>query len=195
MSLASLRSRLARFSECDPTPRAVLLSSSQEPVRKKRLGRGSRHSVTRELMLAHPSRASLSPLREASPVLFSHPDQRRPAAASDLVSFGGTDRRGLHLRSPPAAAWTNGFCRGAGIPLVNDLCHSSRRSTMRSQSRGAPPTPSSIDGAEEKGYDRLPPLDKSVAVHLCPPTAIGWKAKAAHPSKPCRTTSGIAYGL
>ncbi len=42
----------------------------------------------------------------------------------------------------------------------------------------------SIDGDEEKGYEHLPPLDKSVATHLCPPTAIGWKARASNPSKP-----------
>ncbi len=28
-----------------------------------------------------------------------------------------------------------------------------------------------------------------MAAHLCPPTAIGWKARATHPSKLCRTTS------
>ncbi len=50
----------------------------------------------------------------------------------------------------------------------------------------------SVDGAEEKGYGKLPPLDESVAAHLCPPTAIGWTAKAAHPSKPCRMTSALA---
>ncbi len=48
------------------------------------------------------------------------------------------------------------------------------------------------NGAEEKGYERMPQLDESVAAHLCPPTAIGWKAKASHPSKPCRTTSALA---
>ncbi len=32
----------------------------------------------------------------------------------------------------------------------------------------------------------------AVAAHLCPPTAIGWKAKSNHPSKPCRTTSALA---
>ncbi len=31
----------------------------------------------------------------------------------------------------------------------------------------------SVDGAEEKGYDSLPPLDESVAAHICLPTAIG----------------------
>ncbi len=49
-----------------------------------------------------------------------------------------------------------------------------------------------IDGAEEKRYERMPQLDESVAAHLCPPTAIGWKAKASHPSKSCRTTSALA---
>ncbi len=74
---------------------------------------------------------------------------------------------------------------------------------MSSLNRGAPPTrlasvlllppPSpSVDGAEEKGYEHLPPLDESVATHFCPPTAIGWKARASHPSKPCRATSALA---
>ncbi len=31
-----------------------------------------------------------------------------------------------------------------------------------------------------------------MAAHLCPATAIGWKTRAAHPSKPCRTTSVLA---
>ncbi len=38
----------------------------------------------------------------------------------------------------------------------------------------------SVDGAEDKVYEHLPPLDESVAAHLCPPTAIGWKARASH---------------
>ncbi len=50
----------------------------------------------------------------------------------------------------------------------------------------------SVNGAEEKGYEHLPHLDESVAAHLCPPTAIRWKARASHPSKPCRATSALA---
>ncbi len=50
----------------------------------------------------------------------------------------------------------------------------------------------SVDGTEEKGYEHLPPLNKSVSAHLCPPTAIGWKARASYPSKPCRATSALA---
>ncbi len=81
-----------------------------------------------------------------------------------------------------------GSCRGAFRPLVNELHHSSQRSTTRSPNLGVHPTHpassssalTSVDDAEEKGYDNLPPLDESVAAHLCLPTAIGWKAKAAH---------------
>ncbi len=50
----------------------------------------------------------------------------------------------------------------------------------------------SVDGAEEKGYEHLPPMVESVAAHLCPPTAIGWKARSSQPSKLCRATSALA---
>ncbi len=52
----------------------------------------------------------------------------------------------------------------------------------------------SVDVAEEKEYERLPPLDESVATHLYPSMAIGWKAWASHPSKPCRATRGFGCG-
>ncbi len=59
-SVSPLCARIAFFSERDPTPRALPFSSSQGPVRKKQQGRGSQRR-----------RASLSPHREVSPVLFS----------------------------------------------------------------------------------------------------------------------------
>ncbi len=49
-----------------------------------------------------------------------------------------------------------------------------------------------VNCAEEKGYEKMPPQDESVATHLCPPSAIGWKARATLPSKPCRTTVALA---
>ena len=48
-------------------------------------------------------------------------------------------------------------------------------------------TLSSVDGAAEKGYESLPPLEEAVAAHLCPNTA-----RATHPNKPCRATSALA---
>ncbi len=67
--------------------------------------------------------------------------------------------------------------------------HSPYSARLRTSTSSALTT---VDGAEEKGYERMPQLDESVAAHLCPPTAIGWKAKASHPFKPCRTTSALA---
>ncbi len=49
-----------------------------------------------------------------------------------------------------------------------------------------------VDSAEERGYSKLQPLEVAVAAHLCPPSALGLKAHAAHPSKPWRTTSAGA---
>ncbi len=91
ISLASLRTRIAFFSESDPAPRALPFSSSQGPVRKKQRGRGFQRLVESELTPAQIPRASFPPHREISPVLFVQPDQRPSASVSDLVSFGGSD--------------------------------------------------------------------------------------------------------
>ncbi len=91
ISLASLRTCIAFFSESDPALCALPFSSSQGPVRKKQRGRGSQRPVESELTPAQIPRASLSPDREISPVLFFQPDQRPSASVSDLVSFGGSD--------------------------------------------------------------------------------------------------------
>ncbi len=58
---------------------------------EKTAGRGSQRLVESELTPAQIPRASLSPNREVSPVLFSQPDQRPSASVSDLVLFGGSD--------------------------------------------------------------------------------------------------------
>ncbi len=102
ISLASLRSRIVFFSESDPAPRALPFSSSQGPVRKKQRGRGSQCPVESVLTSAQILRASLSPHREVSPVLFSQPDQRPSASTSDLVSFGGSDDDSMSLAASDA---------------------------------------------------------------------------------------------
>ncbi|KAF4114474.1 hypothetical protein G5714_004697 [Onychostoma macrolepis] len=56
-----------------------------------RQGRGCKRAEMSELMLAQTPRTSLSPTSEVLPIFFSRPDQRPSAAASDLVSFGGSE--------------------------------------------------------------------------------------------------------
>ncbi len=90
-SLDSLRSRIAIFSESDSAPCSLPFSSSQGPVRIKQQRRGFEQPVTSVLMLAQCPRASPSPQREHSPVLFTQHDQRSSAAASDMISFGVGD--------------------------------------------------------------------------------------------------------
>ncbi len=86
-SLASLRLQIAFFLEAHC---ALPFSSSQGPVRKKQRGRGFERPVTSMLTPAQCPRASPSPQREHSPVLFTQHDQRPSAAASD-ISFGVSD--------------------------------------------------------------------------------------------------------
>ncbi len=87
-SLASLHSQIAFFSESDSAPCALPFSSSQGPVRKKQRGRGFKRPVTSEPTSAQCPRVSPSP---HSPVLFTQQDQCPSAAASDMISFGGSD--------------------------------------------------------------------------------------------------------
>ncbi|KAI2645948.1 hypothetical protein H4Q32_025302 [Labeo rohita] len=260
MSLSSLRSRIAFFSERDSAPRALPFPPSQEPVKKKQRGRGSQCSKLGELTSAQPPHASPSPQREGSPVLFTRPDLCPSAAASDLVSFGGSeddmldsmslaasdaeelsgsvndpaplpssdtsdprtktgmdaelfrvltravDELGLEWsppEEPPRSLLDEWFLPGRRqaprqraspfLPEVHEELTRSWRAPYSARLRTSSSSAlTSVDGADDKGYEKLPPLDESVAAHLCPPTAIGWKTKASHPSKPCRTTSALA---
>ncbi len=91
---------------------------------------------------------------------------------------------GLPLRSHLAAPF---------FPEVHDELTKSWHAPHSSCIRPSASTAlTSVDVTEEKECEHLPPLDESVATHLCPPTAIGWKARAIHPSKPCRATSALA---
>ncbi|KAI2652720.1 ORF V: Enzymatic polyprotein [Labeo rohita] len=235
MSLSSLRSRIAFFSERDSAPSRPPVSFFTGACEEETAGEGS-------------------------PVLFTRPDLCPSAAASDMVSFGGSeddmldsmslaasdaeelsgsindpaplpsadtsdprsktgmdaelfrvltravDELGLEWsppEEPPRSLLDEWFLPGRRqaprqraspfLPEVHEELTRSRRAPYSARLRASSSSAlTSVDGAEDKGYEKLPPLDESVAAHLCPPTAIGWKTKASHPSKPCRTTSALA---
>ncbi|ROL50723.1 hypothetical protein DPX16_14967 [Anabarilius grahami] len=125
MSLASLRSRIAFFSESDFTPRALPFVPSQEPVTKKQQGRGSQPSDESELTTAQVPCASLSTQREVSPVCFSRPDQRPSAIASDLVSFRGSDDEllddSMSLAASDAKDWMGSAHDHAPLPSLEPI--------------------------------------------------------------------------
>ncbi len=51
---------------------------------------------------------------------------------------------------------------------------------------------SHVDGAEAHGYVRSPPVEETVAAHLCPAAAKTLGSDISLPSKPCRTTAHLA---
>ncbi len=87
--------------------------------------------------------------------------------------------------------------RRAGIPctlmtLTLNMCHAWGNPTLMLRSAGLITRTASVSILPLwELYEHLPPLDESVAAHLCPPTAIGWKERVNHPSKPCRATSAL----
>lgn len=91
MSLSSLCSWIAFFSESKSAPRALLSLLSQEPRRKKQWSQRAERPESSELMSAQILHASLSLHREISLVLFTHADQRPSCEVSSLVSFGGSE--------------------------------------------------------------------------------------------------------
>ncbi len=149
--------------------------------------------MTSELTSAQCQRVWPSPQREHSPVLFrvmtkavnelrlewSLPEEPSRSRLDEWILPGS--HLALSQRSSP-------FFLKVHDELTKSWCapYSSRIGPSASAAL------TSVDAAEEKGYEHLPPLDESMAAHLCPPTAIGWKARASHPSKPCRATSALA---
>ncbi len=51
---------------------------------------------------------------------------------------------------------------------------------------------SHVDGAEAHGYVRSPPVEETVAAHLCPAAAKSLGPDISLPSKPCRTAAHLA---
>ncbi len=84
-SLASLRTWIAFFSESDSASRALPFSSCQGPVKKKQRWQRIRAAGYKQLTSAQCPRASPSPQREHSPILFSQYDQHPSAAVSNMI--------------------------------------------------------------------------------------------------------------
>ncbi len=89
--LASLRSRIASFSESDSAPHALSFSSSQGSVRIKQRSEnlsGRCQASSCHLKACVPRRHRRG--REHSPILFTQHDQH-PSSVSDMISLGMRD--------------------------------------------------------------------------------------------------------
>ncbi len=89
-SLASLRSRLAFFSESDSAPHALAFSFSQGSVRKNSGQRIWVAGDKRAHVGSMPACLAVTTEREHSSVLFPQHDQC-PSAVSNMILFGASD--------------------------------------------------------------------------------------------------------
>ncbi|XP_051564216.1 uncharacterized protein LOC127446923 [Myxocyprinus asiaticus] len=62
--------------------------------------------------------------------------------------------------------------------------------TARPRLRSSPAL-TTLDGGAARGYTAIPPVDKALAVHLCPQSAATWRGHPKLLSKPCRLTSSL----
>ncbi len=101
------------------------------------------------------------------------------------------------LRSHLAAGWTSVFSWGAIKPPSQRSFPSSPKFIRAHDIMARPPLfshPSICFSCSHIRWWRWRKRIRAPASsgHLCPPTAIGWKMKANHPSKPCRATFALA---
>ncbi len=109
---------------------------------------------------------------------------------------------GFRLRNHLVGDWTSGFFRGAIRLSTNARPPSPPKYTTSSRNCGAPPTLlasvlllqlfSNPLTAFKKKDTSTCLLWMSLWPHIS--TAIGWKARASHLSKPCRATSALTGG-
>ncbi|KAL0164048.1 hypothetical protein M9458_039801, partial [Cirrhinus mrigala] len=221
MSLASLRSRIAFFSERDSAP-CALPSRRPNPVEDSPVlfarpdldlvsFGGSEDDMLDSMSLAASDAEELSgSVNDPAPLSSADTSGPRTGTGMDAKLFRvltrTVDELGLEWSPPeePSRSLLDEWFlpgrhqapRQRASPFFPEVHEELTKSWHAPYSARLRPSSSSaltsVDGAEDKGYEKLPPLDESVAAHLCPPTAIGWKAKASHPSKPCRTTSAPA---
>ncbi len=85
--------------------------------------------------------------------------------------------------------------RSSFFPEVHDEIKKSWNAPLTSQVHNPGSSLlSSVDGADQVGYVKLPPVEEAVAAHLCPSATANWRVRnhASLPSKPCRATANLA---
>ncbi len=106
---------------------------------------------------------------------------RSRSQGTEVTTVTGAFPFELHETSQRILRYGNSF--PSTFPEVL-LAHARRASTV--------PHFSHADGAEAHGYVRSPPVEETVAAHLCPAAAKTLGSDISLPSKPCRTTAYLS---
>ncbi len=79
------------------------------------------------------------------------------------------------------------------FPEVHEEVTKSWTAPFSARSRSGPSSSlTTLDGGAAKGYVELPPVERSVAMQLCPKTATSWRGNPRLPSRACKFSSSLA---
>ncbi len=88
-----------------------------------------------------------------------------------------------------------GSQRSAPVPFfpeVHEEVTKSWTAPFSARSRSGPSSSlTTLDGGAAKGYVELPPVERSVAMQLCPKTATSWRGNPRLPSRACKFSSSL----
>ncbi len=107
---------------------------------------------------------------DPAPLLLSEPSDVKPGIDTDLFCVPSKAAwSGLLLKNPPAAVWTSGSCQGVIESLIRDPDffledHDELNRSLCALYSACLHTFTSVDGAEDKGYEKLILLDESMAI-------------------------------
>ncbi len=88
-----------------------------------------------------------------------------------------------------------GSQRSAPVPFfpeVHEEVTKSSTAPFSARSRSGPSSSlTTLDGGVAKGYVELPPVERSMAIQLCPKTATSWRGNPRLPSRACKFSSSL----
>ncbi len=101
----------------------------------------------------------------------------------------------------PEPSWLDDWFLGAErgsqprsfFPEVHEELMKSWMATFTSRNRSSVSSIlTTLDGGAARGYEGIPPVERAVAVHLCPRNAATWRNRPRLPSKACKLTAALA---
>ncbi len=131
-----------------------------------------------------------------------------PVTDPEMVAMlaRATESVGLEWRPPPCPEpsrlddWFLGVARAGShgptsvpfFPEVHDELTGTWTAPFTARNRsGGSSSLATLDGGAARGYTEVPPVERSVAMQLCPRTASTWRCNPLLPSRACRHSSAL----
>jgi hypothetical protein len=123
--------------------------------------------------------AMLSRAAEKVGLAWNPPPRPEPSRLDDW--FLGAGRAGSQCAAPVPF-----------FPEVHEELSKTWKAPYSARSRPSGSSPlATLDGGAAKGYVGIPPVERAVAMQLCPASASSWRGDPRLPSKACKFSSGL----